>query len=465
MTRSLILALGLTVGGFGAIAFAGCGSENDDGPNANADAGPTRTIEAAACVAPASPCTTDTECCSGTCDPTLKVCGNRSDTCGGPGSTCATGVTCCTFSCVGGTCSSKQCVSDNNACTTNEECCGGKCDAGKCTPLSTICRTSGNGCTTGADCCSKLCKDGFCGAPSFCTQSGDTCANDFECCGGKCTKAAGATLGLCAIVPASGAGGCTTAGEVCGGGGVYDGGALPECGGECCSRSCLPYAPTGRFVCQPPSGCHPTGEICKEDVDCCGSATQPDGDRSKITCSKESGSAFGRCAQGNACTPAGGICRLQARECNSNANCCSGNVLQQNSCKQDALGIPRCLYAAVDCTQAPSTFEGKQCASSADCCGLPCVPNPSGTPPLVCGSTATKCVPVAGGCTTTSDCCSGSLCNVPPGSTKGTCGPAIVTDPGTPGTCAAFGQLCNETTPCCNDVQCGGGVCGGSVVR
>jgi len=30
---------------------------------------------------------------------------------------------------------------------------------------------------------------------------------------------------------------------------------LPICGGECCSRACFPYGPTGVLICQPPSGC------------------------------------------------------------------------------------------------------------------------------------------------------------------------------------------------------------------
>ena len=38
-----------------------------------------------------------------------------------------------------------------------------------------------------------------------------------------------AEIGLCQLVPASGAGGCLSAGEVCGG--LYDGGELPTCGG------------------------------------------------------------------------------------------------------------------------------------------------------------------------------------------------------------------------------------------
>jgi hypothetical protein len=465
MARSLLL---FVLGSFVAalFAFSGCGSETVGvDPFLNPEAG--ANAEAGTCLPPTAACATDTDCCSGTCDATTKACGFRAGACGAAGSTCKSNLDCCTTSCIAGACSDKQCVADGQACKEGGECCGGTCEGGTCKPLSGSCGTAGNPCAGNATCCSGFCRSGFCSAPSFCTQNGDACANDLECCGGSCLKQTGAALGLCQNAASTGATGCTTAGQICGNGATYDGGALPTCGGECCSRSCLPYAPTGVFICQPPSGCRPTGELCKEDVDCCGSATQPDGLRSNVSCNKATGALLGRCDNGNACSPAGAICRLKERECNANANCCAGNVLQKNTCKQDALGIPRCLIAAVDCSAAPSTFEGKRCASSADCCGLPCVPNPSGDPPLVCSASGTRCISVGGACTTTSDCCSGSLCNVPPGSTRGTCSaPTPPPGPGpAPAPCAAFGQLCSESVPCCNEVVCGGGVCGGSVVR
>src|SRR5690606_26365078 len=132
----------------------------------------------------------------------------------------------------------------------------------------------------------------------------------------------------------------------------------------------------------------------------------PDGDSANITCAKAPGASVGRCNQGTACTPAGGICRLQEVECNANANCCSGNVLTMNTCSQDLLGIPRCLAQEIDCTD-PQQYVGASCATSADCCNLPCVPNPEGDPPYVCGS---ACIDQGGTCSTTADCCSGFSC-------------------------------------------------------
>ena len=46
---------------------------------------------------------------------------------------------------------------------------------------------------------------------------------------------------------------------------------------------------------------------------------------------------------------------------------------EYDTCHQDSLGIPRCgVGVGIDCTD-PSTKVGMACASSADCCGLPCV--------------------------------------------------------------------------------------------
>jgi hypothetical protein len=231
---------------------------------------------------------------------------------------------------------------------------------------------------------------------------------------------------------------------------VYDGGELTECGGECCSRACLPYGATNVLICQPPSGCRPTGEVCADDADCCGSATNPDGEISDVHCSKVGDNPLGRCDAGNSCTPAGGICRLQSQSCNENANCCAGNVLQFNTCALDNLGIPRCLAAEIDCTD-PSDYIGMDCATSADCCGLPCTPQGSGEfPPLLCGE---ACVMETGVCTNNADCCAGLSCDIPPGSSSGSCWP-------NQDNCAEYGQACTVAEDCCNGLPCNNGTCG-----
>jgi len=408
-----------------------CGGKNSGG-----DDGPT-------CGATGIACTADTDCCTGNCDDLVGLCARVPGTCGAADSACASGPDCCSFSCVGNRCSGDQCTSDNAACGGDGECCSGICSGGTCAPLNPACKTSGNACGGNAECCSGLCKGGLCNnAPSYCVQTGDTCTTDAECCGGMCAITQGQALGLCIVAPSSGATDCAPAGELCDAGADYTGGALPTCGGSCCSRACFPYGPSGALICQPPSGCRPTGELCTQDSDCCGSAGLPDGNRSNVTCEKVAGNPVGRCNNGNACSPAGAICRLQSIQCNANADCCAGNVLQNDTCHQDSLGIPRCLEAAVDCTD-PQATVGHTCATSADCCGLPCVPVGGGAEGFVCGS---ACVPTGGTCSTTADCCSGSPCVLQPGSTQGTCGD--------PGTCSDYGQACDATHPCCNGVPC-----------
>ena len=49
----------------------------------------------------------------------------------------------------------------------------------------------------------------------------------------------------------------------------------------------------------------------------------------------------------------------------------------------DALGIPRCLIHPVDCVGDDgglTPIEGRTCASSADCCGSPCIDNARSSP-------------------------------------------------------------------------------------
>jgi hypothetical protein len=428
---SFVILVGL------AVTWSGCGGCNGNG-DLDPDARPPD------CRGAGFDCAVGTDCCSGVCDETTNLC--DTGPCLTPGADCTDGTQCCTFACVDYRCSADQCISDNQACEDDDECCGRSCDDGRCTPLNPACSTTGNTCDSHGDCCSRFCDDGLCASPSFCRQSGDVCSTDFECCGGMCTKDAGAVYGLCAVVPASGTPQCAVAGEVCGAGADYMGEPLPECGGACCSRACQPYGDTGVLICQPPSGCRPTGEVCRDDDDCCGSANLPDGDVSGVTCAKEPGNEFGRCDNGRSCTPAGGICRLQSISCNANANCCAGNVLQFDTCALDNLGIPRCRVQEIDCGD-PTDYEGLECATAADCCGLPCLPNPGGNPPLICGG---ACVEPDGECTTTADCCSGQ-CTFPPGETTGYCGE--------PAGCAEYGQQCDAQNPCCNSIPCTSGIC------
>lgn len=437
-------------------------------------------------------CTAHSDCCSANCDPDTHICANSVGQCKAAGEGCAAATECCTTVCQSGVCGASVCISDNEPCADDSECCGGVCgtaDGGSvCVPLNPDCSTTGNACAADDDCCSQLCTNGRCSeSPSFCTQTGDACASNAACCTGICSIQAGATIGTCVEASAPGTTGCLLAGEVCGGTAVADGG-LPSCGGDCCSRSCAPWGPSGVFVCQPPSGCRPTGEACRDDGDCCGSPGMPGGNGS-VHCSKANGEPVGRCDNGGACRAAGAVCKLATSSCNAENNCCAGNVnTDPTVCQQDLLGIPRCTGVG-DCADA-GDLSGQACATSADCCGLPCVPNqdPSG-PPFVCGA---SCVPEGGACTTDADCCAGIPCILQPGSTQGTCGGTLdggVTDGAVPDapvadapvvdapsdappadagvpdstTCALYGQECTTTADCCNGIPCTEGRCRFSV--
>jgi hypothetical protein len=435
----------IAVASFVALFLVACGGKDGSNPN---------------CTPTGDQCADGADgCCTGFCEELTGACARQPGVCLAAGQDCSVGPDCCSLACVDFKCSGDACVSDNQACDSDGECCSGACNSGQCAPLNPSCKTAGNTCSTHAECCSELCDDPdsdgtkTCNiSPSFCTQNGDVCVNDGECCGGTCMKSGSATVGICEKVPAGGATGCAVLGEVCDMGASYDPSqALPTCGGECCSRACFPYGPTGVLICQPPSGCRPTGELCYTDSDCCGGPGQPDNNLSNVMCSKEPGYAVGRCDNGNSCSPAGAICRLQSVECNANANCCAGNVLQFDTCHQDSLGIPRCgVGVGVDCTD-PASHAGQTCASSADCCGLPCVGNPETG--FVCGST---CVAQGGACTTTADCCSGLPCTIPEGSTTGVCG--------APQGCADYGQACTMSSDCCNMLPCTDGKCQGIIL-
>lgn len=443
-----------------------------------------------------SSCAAHSDCCSAVCDEATHACINPPIECKPAGAACTVATECCTTVCTGGVCGANVCTSDNEACVADDACCSGKCaiagepvpeagtdseagtaaEAGvmSCQPLNPSCGTVGNACAQHSDCCSKYCFNDRCsGSPSYCTQNGDACSDNMQCCTGLCDKADGDLIGLCKLPAVSGVPGCLVAGEVCGAGALGDPNP-PVCGGECCSRSCMPYGPTGVMICQPPSGCRPTGEACQSDADCCGSEGMPGGNGS-VTCSKNDGQPVGRCDNGQACRPAGAICKLATTSCNAENNCCAGNVNQDPLvCQLDLLGIPRCTGVG-SCDPDAGSYAGKDCATSADCCGLPCVPNPDANgAPFLCGG---SCVPAGGACSTDADCCAGLPCNRPAGSSVGICGyqeqdggvpeggvpeagtDAELPDTGTPDSCAYVGQECTVNADCCNNIPCTNGRC------
>jgi len=381
--------------------------------------------------------------------------------CGLAGATCASAADCCGLACLSGLCAATACLSDGMVCAAGGECCGTVCGAGgTCVPLNPTCKTAGNACLTGAECCNGTCDANHqCASPgqvSYCAQAGDICRGDGECCTGVCNLAAGSVAGTCATLSTS----CQIDGTLCNG-----------CG-SCCSHFCGPFGSGGPDICQPASGCHVQGDLCRRDSDCCGgdaSSGLPGAGLIKCEPDPTYGSRIGTCGGPqasncpngeptckNSCNPEGNVCHFKetavcAGDITNVRNNCCACVPDKECCQLDATGIPRCntLDACVP--------AGGNCSFSGECCDhQPCLPDPV-TGKLTCGST---CVPLGGACTTNGDCCVGMLCDVTPGALAGVC--VIPPPPGTPDAgvpdsgpedappiCAYFGQACSVDVPCC----------------
>ena len=460
-----------TSGGNGNGDSGGEGGGGATGPTPNAGNGGTPASEGGAAgmgaggdQSPPDPectgfgllCEADGDCCSDACDPVSHTCSSAIDECKPAGEMCDGGTDCCTFHCVNGLCSDQACISDNQACEADVECCGGKCVDLLCQPLNPLCATAGNDCSDSGDCCSQLCADdGKCSlGASFCIQPGDACVRNPDCCSGECNIAEGALVGTCAVPP--------SASTFCSG---VDGVICNDCG-DCCSRLCAPYGDSGVKVCQPVSGCHSTGDLCRTDEDCCGGRIDEElPGYSNGQCEIEPGRAIGICRNpvngeenpAGACSPQGNVCHFKDYACgvsSARANCCDG-LGANGTCKLDPLGVPRCDGLGDDCREV-----GETCASSGDCCPdpvtgeyPPCVPDENGV--LRCG--ADECVPSGDDCTIDADCCAPLMCVRAPGATSGTCGEPT-------SECTKYFQQCANSAECCGaeddpPVQCLDGRC------
>ncbi len=467
-----------------AATFAGCGSSNNTGGNNNGDGGDSggdSTSSSSSGSSSGRGSSSGSGSSSGAGDTgagdSSKMDGGTASDAnnvpdgffGGDGSMCITlgsGCTsngeCCTNYCSGNICAAPPCTSIGGACTSGSQCCSFSCGTGgTCEQIGgNTCLPLGNSC--GADagagaCCSGNCALGVCQPSSWCGQQGDICQSGANCCSGVCTIPSGGSIGTCSGY--TGTGNCSASdGMLCIPQSFTDGG----CGGNCCSRACAPWGPTGVNVCQPATGCHVEGDTCTSDTECCGSQAFTDAgiptSGNPVTC------VNGLCTQHMGCTPAGDVCKLMTTTCNANQDCCSGLGNKNTTCRQDNVGVPRCALQQCD-------DGGGACATSADCCnGNPCVPHADGgSPPYVCYTTS--CVPSCGGCSTSADCCPGYSC------INGTCDPCGGTNPdggttgdGGPsdggiiqeaGSCAQFGQLCGGDggLACCAGLICLAGRC------
>jgi hypothetical protein len=261
--------------------------------------------------------------------------------------------------------------------------------------------------------------------------------------------------------PSGGAVSCTGfGGAVCPGSGC----------GQCCSRLCAPYAPTGVSICQPAQGCRVEGELCRTASDCCGGPGTGALGSGEVSCSNQgTAAAVGVCTTPAAQPDGGGaICAPEGYSCHysganytcgvssSLANCCGPQTPKFLACILDPFGVPRCNpYTGVnDGGGIGCVAAGNACASASECCnGYPCVPGATGT--LQCSASA--CQPAGQSCTTNGDCCAALSCVALPGTIQGVCMAAMA--PSDAGTCSLYGQQCTTTTDCCSNVQCTNGKC------
>src|SRR5262249_46939922 len=152
-----------------------------------------------------------------------------------------------------------------------------------------------------------------------------TCFKGSDCCTGICKNVNGALGGTCGALTVSSlsceGAGTVTGNAVAGGGTVcpFKQG-ITTCGSNCCSSAFgATGAATGYSICEQPSGCHPIGEICLKDSDCCGNnglpQPQPPSTKNR-SCQFGADPTVGRCGpDGNGCTQPGIQCKLNTNSC------------------------------------------------------------------------------------------------------------------------------------------------------
>ena len=104
-------------------------------------------------------------CCSMVCDDTQNPprCDFGADVCKAQNSTCTTNADCCSGTCDPATNLCKTvCVANGGACMATGDCCSSVCTNNVCQMSPPDCKPVATGCTADADCCSGLCLGGFC---------------------------------------------------------------------------------------------------------------------------------------------------------------------------------------------------------------------------------------------------------------------------------------------------------------
>lgn len=385
-------------------------------------------------------CAESVDCCSAEC--VREVCAIPVPSCRGTGSACTQSPDCCSLSCVDNVCGD-SCVADGLTCDAGGDCCSGICEGEVCLTLNEACFTAGNPCLDNGECCSGLCDSEICSlASSFCTQEGDICTSSADCCSQTCELVEGESVGTCAAAP-SGPSFCMAgiAGSLC-----------EDCN-DCCSRLCVPFGEHGLSVCALAKGCRQTGELCGDDLDCCGgdaSSSLPGA--GNVTCEKGSEEQWGICRNAISCSPQGNVCHIQNYACgvSAAANKCCGIDGTEGVCRLDEEGVPRCNGLGSSCQ-----VEGDSCATNEDCCAGLCLPTEAAG--LTC-QTSGVCIEADDPCTATSECCPGLWCERQAEGAFGHCSEDDAV------ACSLEGQICDGAGfACCSGLSCESGHCRGGL--
>ena len=333
-TRAVVIVLAA----IGAVAWAGCGSSNDD--RYYCDSAGCYQCDAYGCSSVAAP--THQACTGAASCPPGSVC-----TASGCTTTCSDGVPCAK----GEVCKAGLCAAPavdpgvKKDCTTKSDCGDGKaCVAGSCE----ACGGVAGPCPCTAAKAATDCAAGQACIAGSCTSASNTCKFSSECDSGK-VCAGGQCLVSCEATPC--ATGFTCDKAVCkptavGGSGCATdqqcGGDTPQCVAGACVKACAgdPECGGGKFcdqgACVIDTRPHPN---CTDDSQCAGSGAPRRclGGFCKYTCTVSQGDAYcrtidnriGYCAKDL-------VCRSAAEanaQCLQSSECSDAKVCIDNSCK------------------------------------------------------------------------------------------------------------------------------------
>ena len=290
------------------------------------------------------------------------------------GSGCTANTDCCTVSCVNNVCSGTQCTADNQACTSDGQCCGGKCGTGgTCTPLNAAARPTATRARRAPSAAPRCATRRSLRTVVVLYAGRRRVRARRRVLRRQCTIGGGQAIGLCTH-PMPGSTNCQAG---------VDGTVCSGCG-DCCSRLCEVYAPTGAKICQPAEGCRVDGDICHQDSDCCGARAPVCPATGNVSASRSTAQIprVSAATRSRAIPKATSATTRTTRRAATRRRVTTAAAVPATraSVKLDGLGVPRCYGLGSACVQV-----GDSCAFNGDCCnGEPCVPDQNGQ--LHCGA-------------------------------------------------------------------------------